>query len=177
MKDEPTSIQERVFEYVARERMAKRKKLDRDLTLYGDDVDEFFLGFLTEFQVPLDGLDLTGCFPGEGFALFIPLHWGFRPSRRVRIRHLVEAATTGRRPSFDELGNQSHDGVGHPRSPDPLRFTTRLCPAVQPPGRAAPAWDNLLAPPLAATGQVRPPRRRSQPACRAEWVRRSSSQA
>jgi hypothetical protein len=59
--------------------------------IYGDDVDELFLELSEEFDISLEGIDLRGCFPGEPH-LFNPFPTLlFRPKRRVRIRHLVDA--------------------------------------------------------------------------------------
>lgn len=96
-------------------------RLDMDLCaelgLYGDDVDEFFIAFAERFKLPLGalcGLDLTGCFPGEGTRLL-----AFRPTHRVRVRHLIQAAKRGVWPSTEQVGvNGERVGVNDNAPPD-----------------------------------------------------------
>lgn len=65
-------------------------ELYRDLRLWGDDVDPFFLDFCREFDFPPKQIDLSGCFPPEGDIVTTRLL--FRLKRRIRIRHLIDAA-------------------------------------------------------------------------------------
>jgi len=99
----------RVIEFVARERGSRPEAIHEDsdlwedLGLAGDDVDEFFLAFSEEFGVPLKGTPLKGCFPGEGWILFWPQEHFFKPTRRYRVRELIEAAGTGRWPRAEPI--------------------------------------------------------------------------
>jgi len=77
--------------------------LYRDLRIRGDDVDDLFMALSEEFDLPLDNLDLRGCFPGEGhfFNPFPTLF--FRPKRRIRIRHLIDAVLLKRWPELENV--------------------------------------------------------------------------
>ena len=96
-----------VIEFVASERgyrphrVHEHSDLYADLGLYGDDVDEFFEAFLERFEVPIVGLDLSGCFPGEGWWFCFPPTLFFKPTRRLLVKHLIEAAVTKRWPQLE----------------------------------------------------------------------------
>ena len=81
-------------------RVHEHSDLYADLGMYGDDVDDFFLAFCERFEVPPDGADWSGCFPGEGWWLCFPPTWFFKPTRRLLVKHLIEAAVTKRWPQL-----------------------------------------------------------------------------
>jgi hypothetical protein len=76
--------------------------LYRDPGVMGDDVDELFLELSEKLGLPLDKIDVRGCFPGEPH-LFNPLPTlFFRLKRRVRLRHLIDAVFFKQWPELDE---------------------------------------------------------------------------
>lgn len=114
---ERISAKKRVIELVARECGYQPDELDEDTDLYrdlnviGDDVDDLFVALSKEFDLPLDEIDVRGCFPGEPhlFSLFSDLF--FRPKRRIRIRHLIDAVLTKRWPELEEgVTREGHRG-------------------------------------------------------------------
>jgi hypothetical protein len=102
---ERIAVKKKVIEFVAQQTDSQPDELDentdlfRDLRVEGDDVDDLFLEFSKEFNFPLCEIDVRGCFPGElpFFDLF------FRPKRRVRIRHLIDAVLSKKWPELDNL--------------------------------------------------------------------------
>ena len=94
---EKSAATRRVIEFLAQQCGYRPDELDESMDLYGDlkvwgdDVDELFIEFSEEFGLALDEVDVCGCFPGE-VNLFNPFpRLFFRPKRRIRIKHLVDA--------------------------------------------------------------------------------------
>ena len=81
-----------------------------DLGLGGDDVLELLEELYEEFGMYTHAADLAGCFPSEGQCcgcLCFPLgREMYQPSRRCRIAHVIEAASTKRWPPMEVI----HDG-------------------------------------------------------------------
>jgi len=83
--------------------LSEETDLYRDLNISGDDVDDLFLALSERFDLPLGEIDLRRCFPGEPhfFNPFPKLL--FRPKRRIRVRHLIDAILLKRWPELDQL--------------------------------------------------------------------------
>ena len=75
-------------------RLNENSDLYRDLKIWSDAVDDLFIGFSEELNFPLRDVDVRRCFPGEAhmFNPWPPLF--FKPKRRLRVRHLIDAACT-----------------------------------------------------------------------------------
>lgn len=75
--------------------------LYKDLGLYGEDAEEFLYKFCKHFKLNSNELDIAGCFANEvsSFNLFPKLF--FKPSRRIRIKHLVLAVENNSWPEFE----------------------------------------------------------------------------
>jgi len=74
-----------------------------DIGVYGDDVVEFFEAFCTRFGFPVEEVDISDCFPGEGWDLCLPPTWLFKPKRRIRVKHLIRAVETGVWPELESV--------------------------------------------------------------------------
>jgi hypothetical protein len=100
------AIKKKVIQFVSEQRGALLDELCEDLELYhdlklwGDDVEPFFLDFCDEFDFPTDAVDLSGCFPGEGWS-FADLF--FKPKLRIRIKHLIDAACSKKWPKIENV--------------------------------------------------------------------------
>jgi len=106
---ERITIQKKVFEIVATicgrsyDKLDEDKDLYRDLKIWGDAVDDLLLNFSKEFHFPIDKIDVSGCFPGEAH-MFNPLPTLlFKPKRRIRIKHLVDAVLLKKWPDLEKI--------------------------------------------------------------------------
>ena len=83
--------------------LSEESDLYKDAGLVGDDVDELFIEFSERLGFPLQQIDVQGCFPDEGSWVFPwrQIFGSFRPERRCRVRHLVEAVETGCWPELE----------------------------------------------------------------------------
>lgn len=106
---ERIAVKKKVIELVAEQSGSQPDEIDentdlyRDLRIWGDDVDSLFIEFSKEFNFPLCEIDVRGCFPGEAH-MFNPLPTLlFKPRRRVRIRHLIDAAMSKTWPELEEV--------------------------------------------------------------------------
>jgi hypothetical protein len=126
----------RVKEFVSRCRCHSldRTYLDTDLWgdlgVAGDEVDDFFEEFCEEFDVPIERIDVSGCFPSEGQVgclYFLARKAIFKPTRRCRIEHLIGAAKTKQWPPLEEIYDDSRNGEWRSEpEEDPLEALTNF---------------------------------------------------
>lgn len=106
---ERIAIKKRVIEFVAKQCGGQPNEIDentdlyRDLNIIGDDAYNLFQDFSKEFNFPIDEIDIRRCFPYEPhmFSLFSDIF--YRPKRRIRIRHLIDAVLLKKWPDLEKI--------------------------------------------------------------------------
>ena len=104
------AIKKKVIKMVAEQmgkspnRINEDADLYRDLKIYGDDIDELLDDLAKEFDFhPLNELDVSDCFAGEAH-MFNPLPTlFFKPKRRIRVKHLIDAIWLKKLPEFENV--------------------------------------------------------------------------
>ena len=106
---EVIAIKKKVIEFVAEQAACQPDEIDEDTDLYrdlrveGDDAWDLFLDFSKEFHFPPDEIDVEGCFPDEPHMCNFFSFFFFRPKRRVRIKHLIDAVMSKKWPQLEEV--------------------------------------------------------------------------
>ena len=98
-----------MIEFVAEQCGGQPNEIDentdlyRDLNIIGDDAYDLFQDFSKEFNFPIDEIDIRGCFPNEPNLLSLFTDIFFRPKRRVRVRHLIDAVLLEKWPDLEKI--------------------------------------------------------------------------